>query len=47
MQSRYLSLLELTEVLLDAVEDVHARLAIHHIDGKSPLAKATRPANPV
>ncbi|KAG7235666.1 hypothetical protein INR49_002350, partial [Caranx melampygus] len=37
----------LTEMLLDPVEDVHAHLAVHHVDGQSPFAKSTRAANPV
>lgn len=37
----------LTEMLLDPVEDVHAHLAVHHVDGQSPLAESTRAANPM
>ncbi len=37
----------LTEMLLDPVQDVHAHLAVHHVDGQSPFAKSTRAANPV
>ena len=37
----------LTEMLLDPVEDVHAHLAVHHVDGQSPFAKSTRAADPV
>lgn len=37
----------LTEVLLDPVEDVHAHLAVHHINGQSPFPKSTCAANPV
>lgn len=34
-------------MLLDFVEDVHAHLAVHHIDGQAPFAKPTRAADPV
>ena len=37
----------LTEMLLDPVKDVHARLAVHHVDGQSSFAKSTCAANPV
>lgn len=37
----------LTEMLLNPVEDVHAHLAVHHIDGQSPFAKSTCAANSV
>lgn len=37
----------LTEMLLDPVEDVHAHPAVHHVDGQTPLAEATRAADPV
>lgn len=37
----------LTEMLLDPVEDVHAHLAVHHVDGQSPFAKSSRATNPV
>lgn len=30
----------LTEVLLDAVEDVHAKPAVHHVDRQPPLAES-------
>lgn len=39
--------MRLTEVLLDPVEDVHAHLAVHHINGQSPLPKSTCAANSV
>lgn len=31
---------QLTEVLLDAVEDVHAKPAVHHVDRQPPLAES-------
>lgn len=34
-------------MLLDPVEDVHAHLAVHHVDRQSPFAKSTRAADPV
>lgn len=34
-------------MILDLVEDIHAELAVHHVDGQSPLPKTTCAANPV
>lgn len=34
-------------MLLDPVEDVHAHLAVHHVDGQTPFPKSTRASNPV
>lgn len=34
-------------MFLDPVEDVHAHLAVHHVDGQSPFAKTTGATNPV
>lgn len=34
-------------MLLDPVEDVHAHLAVHHVDGQASFAKSTRASNPV
>lgn len=36
-----------TEMFLDSVEDVHAVLAVHHVDGQPALAEAAGAANPV
>ena len=37
----------LTEMLLDSVQDVHAVLAVHHVHGQAPLAKAAGAPDPV
>lgn len=37
----------LTEMLLDPVEDVHAHLAVHHVDGEASFAKTASAANPM
>lgn len=42
-----LKCVRLTEMLLDPVEDVHAHLAVHHVDGQSPFPESTRASNPV
>lgn len=34
-------------MLLDSVQDVHAVLAINHVHGQAPLAKAARAPDPV
>lgn len=34
-------------MLLDSVEDVHAVLAVNHVHGQTPLAKAARAPNAV
>lgn len=34
-------------MFLDSVENIHAVLAVHHVDSQSSLAKATCTANPV
>ena len=37
----------LTEMLLDSIQDVHAVLAVHHVHGQAPLAKAAGAPDPV
>lgn len=34
-------------MFLDSVENVHAVLAVHHVNGQASLAKAAGAANPV
>lgn len=34
-------------MFLDSVENVHAVLAVHHVNGQASLAKAASAANPV
>lgn len=34
-------------MFLDPVKDIHAHLAVHHVDGKTPFTKPTCAANPV
>lgn len=38
---------ELTEVLLNAVENVHAKPAVHHVDRQPSLAKSPSAPDPV
>lgn len=44
---REISLRVHTEVFLDSVENIHAVLAVHHVDSQSSLAKATCAPDPV
>lgn len=44
---REISLRVRTEVFLDSVENIHAVLAVHHVDSQSSLAKATCAPDPV
>ena len=37
----------LTKMLLNPGEDVHSKLAVHHVDRQSPFAKPACAANPV